>query len=138
MKKKLSIELDYDFLLFAISCHLKDYRVCWALNEVLDIALKKQDDLELYLEAEQRNYFSFYTFYDELRRLKYTVVANRGDKGFLLKEQGHMDYFLVIDGSHDFLDPNKVRVLVQSIRQVLTVVSLDPNILPSKQNLIFD
>ena len=33
MKYTLLEEYDYDFTLIGISCHAKDYRICWSINQ---------------------------------------------------------------------------------------------------------
>ena len=45
MKLTLEIENEFDFSLLGISCHAKDYRISWALNNSLNIKLKKEDDI---------------------------------------------------------------------------------------------
>lgn len=40
-KFQLQIDYDFDFRLIGISCHARDYRLCWALNNHLEIQLEK-------------------------------------------------------------------------------------------------
>ncbi|MCB0381697.1 MAG: IPExxxVDY family protein, partial [Flavobacteriales bacterium] len=56
----LSLEEDYDFALLGISCHTKDYRLCWELNKVLNFDLVRSTDLEI--NKTTINKSSFYEF----------------------------------------------------------------------------
>ena len=138
-KTRLEFDYEYDFLLFGISCHLKDYRLCWALNKHLQLQLKKEKDLVLDPEqGEDGGHFSYYSWQDETRHLQYITVANRGDKSWLVHEQRQADYFLIIEGYIDMVEPAEVLNNLRKIPVILTAYSLDPNELKSKQNLIFD
>ena len=48
MKYTLLEEYDYDFTLIGISCHAKDYRICWSINQRFGYDFEKQEhDLEM-------------------------------------------------------------------------------------------
>lgn len=137
-KKKLVLDFDFDFIVFAISCHAKDYRLCWNLNKVLGIELSKKDDYQLDLKQSKKNStHSFYSYNDETNRLKYSLVSNRSDIGFLIEEHKETDYFFIIEGFYDLLDLTEMLHKIKSIDIVLTSFKIDPYKLKSKQNLIF-
>ena len=134
---RLDFDYDYDFLLFGIRSHMKDYRLCWSLNRQLEIDLAREEDIQLDDKSEPR-LFSFYTFDNEEQRLRYILVANRGEVGYLVNEQKQADYFLVIEGFYDQLNRPEVLDKVRKSPFVLTAFELDPNELKSRQNLLFD
>ena len=43
MKHSLDDEVEYDLVLIGISCHEKDYRLCWGINSVVDFNLERAD-----------------------------------------------------------------------------------------------
>ena len=43
MKHFLENDFEYTFQLIGISCHEKDYRLCWAINQKLALNLKKTE-----------------------------------------------------------------------------------------------
>ena len=135
----LEIDYDYDFLLFGISCHHKDYRLCWNLNNKLELDLCKEKDFEI--EVDNSGIpaaFSFYSFYDPETHLKYNIVSNRGDRGTLIAEQKHADYFLLVEGENAPEETARLLSGLRSIDLVITAFQLDPNQLKSKQNLLFE
>lgn len=139
MKKHLlEIEYDYDFVLIGISSHEKDYRICWALNNKLDLELIKTDALEIKdKKQEEASSFSLFICERPDEFMEYLIIANRSEKGLLIPEQKQMDYFFVIKGE---IEEEKIQEMINKIKEinfVLTAVRIDPSLLKSKQNLIF-
>lgn len=138
-KTRLEFDFDYDFLLFGISCHVKDYRLCWSLNRYIGTDFKRDNDLEIKLAGqEELARFSFYTWDDTDNHLRYFIVANRGIPGLLVQEQKQADYFLLVEGYIDLVDADELLAKLRDINVILTAYQLDPNELRSRQNLIFD
>ena len=137
-KFKLDIEYDYDFALFGISCHEKDYRICWALNNKMRLQLKKTQDIELKEKKKKENtHYPLFEFIDEEAHREYFIISNRSDSAPLIPEQKQADYFLMIRGN---LNTNEKEIILKSIKSiqiVLTAFEIEPNELKSKQNLIF-
>lgn len=128
----LDIEEDYDFGLIGISCHGKDYRLCWELNNRLSIDLKRSQDLVI-----DNSTFSFYEYFAETDHIEYFFISNRGEQRYLVPEQRKVDYFFVIRGPL-FDDLTKDIIWkINSISLVLTSFNIDPNQLKSKENLLF-
>lgn len=139
MKKHLlEIEYDFDFVLIGISSHEKDYRICWALNNKLDIELTKTDALEIKdKKQEEASSFSLFICERPDEFMEYMIIANRSEKGLLIPEQKQMDYFFVIKGE---IENEAVQEMIHKIKEinfVLTAMRIDPSVLKSKQNLIF-
>jgi hypothetical protein len=128
----LNIEEEYDFSLLGISCHAKDYRLCWELNKTLHLELVRVEDYLL-----DKATFSFYEFQDEENYLSHYFIANRGSEGYLIPEQKKVDYWLISKGniSDSLIDDFICKI--NSVSLVLTSFNIDPNQLKSKQNLLF-
>jgi len=134
-KKKLHIDLDFEFSCFGISCHQRDYRLAWNINEALGIKLAKQPTVEIYdsfLKSEIN--FSKFFFFDELRQLEYLLYANRNEWGFLLPEESFMDYFFLIKG--DRFNENVIQHGLRKIEIILSFGKLDPQNLKRKERLL--
>ncbi len=66
-----------DFHLFHIYCHLKDYRLCWALNEQFRCKMIRIDDfLEEAGNPELPTYAQFY-WEDEILHREFYLIANQ-------------------------------------------------------------
>tara|TARA_B100000809_G_C15138934_1_gene532012 strand:+ start:3930 stop:4343 length:414 start_codon:yes stop_codon:yes gene_type:complete len=135
-KMVLTIEEDYDFSLIGISCHAKDYRLCWELNKVLNIDLIRTTDFEISKKSEAIS-FSFYEFIDETNYLEYFLISNRAKNGFLIPEQKKVDFFLMVRGNILESLTKEIIGKINSLSLVLTSFNIDPNQLKSKQNLLF-
>ncbi len=135
-KLLLNIEEEYDFHLIGISCHSKDYRLCWELNKLLSIDLSRTEDLDLNLKTSIGQ-FSFYEFIDEENYSEYFLISNRSAKGFLLPEQKNTDFLFMIKGTpYDSL-VTELLEKISSSEIVLTSYKIDVDSLKSKQNLLF-
>lgn len=132
----LTFEEDYDFSLIGISCHSKDYRLCWELNKLFFIDMIRNADLEIN-KKDKISAFSFYEFIDDANYLEYYLISNRGNSGYIIPEQKYMDFFLMIKGNISDNHTKECIAQINSLSLVLTSFSLDPNKLKSKQNLLF-
>lgn len=149
---KLKLDYDYEFILIGILATVPDYKLCWEMNKVLELILTKEDDLELpvspltkanepelnFKETQGTPYFSLHTFYDDVRHLNYTVVANKSQTSLLIKEEQSVDFFLIIDGVYENDLSSHIVEQIRSMETVITAYEIDPNRLKSKQNLIFN
>ena len=161
-KHTLILEPDYDFVLIGISSHAKDYRICWALNNKLNIDLKKIDSLEIKgnKKLSTPSFFSTFKFDDPGNFLEYVVLENfsegkapspkentlfkeeRGaepsvENEYLIPEYKHLNFFFIVKGEEN---ENRVGELVTEIKQlemVLTAIPIEVTTLKSKHNLIF-
>lgn len=96
-KLKLDLEPDPDVTVIGISCHERDYRLCWSINRAFDLELARRAT-DLADEGTGRTAsYAAYDHVDEPTQARYTLIANHSGDGVLLKEQRHADYFLVVD-----------------------------------------
>ena len=118
-------------LLFGIACHRADYRLCWEMNNSLELDLEKQEDYSV-----EGHSYSMYYFNDKDNYREIFLIANKSDNSFLIPEQKQVDYFLQVYGHLPEEDVKLITSKLNSISIVLTAFFLNPENLKSKQLLI--
>ena len=135
---KLIVEDDFHFFLVGISSHENDYRLSWAINTHLKMALKRADNLQIHNpRIKQDQEFSLYQFTDLETVLHYILIANRCDNGFLLEEMKNIDYVLKIMGDASKNFPEQLVNKLKKIDIITTAFEIDPSELKSRKKLLF-
>lgn len=135
-KRKLNIEVEYDFKCYGLSCHQKDYRLAWHINNVLDMRLVKMAPIEIKEPLFQEDmFFPRFGSLDEEGGVSYTLIGNRNKWGFLIPEETNIDYFLLI--SSERFDENSLLSELRSISIVLSMTKIDLDNLKSKDRLLY-
>lgn len=136
-KYKLEWDNDYDFNLFGICSNHPDYKLTWALNQLLNISLTKEDD---YLVGHKKNgdyRFSFYSYYDETDHLYYYLLKNVSDTfKHLIPEKDQIDYFLILK-ENEIISEEEILNRIKQSDLIQTAFSFDVEELKSKENLVF-
>lgn len=83
--------------LIAISSHVKDFRLCWAINKGLGLNMRRRRTDITSPGPERIASFSVYDHLYEETLATVSLVSNHAEDGVLLPEQRQADYFLVID-----------------------------------------
>ncbi|MEO8794925.1 MAG: IPExxxVDY family protein [Daejeonella sp.] len=137
-KTTLKYELDLDFVLLAITAPLKDYRLCFKINNQLNFDLCRIDELEMFFNSEDEPvFFSRYLYLQEHTDIEFNLLANKGTDGFLIPEMKKVDYFLLI---RNYIDEEELKGIISGlnkISEILVAAEVDPRKLKSKENLIF-
>lgn len=137
-KHLLTLESDYDYDLIGICCHHSDYRLCWSLNEALNLNLKKAD--EDFAVSNKKGLtvsrHSFYEYLDEVENTEYYLIKNKSEGKYLMPEKQQIDYFLVIRENVS-VDIDDLVTQMKTISTILTAVIFDPEELKSADKLIF-
>ena len=139
MKYILENDYEYDFSLFGISCHEKDYRLCWAINSSLNLSLHKtRETIDVNFSKKEKLIGAFTIFkHEEIEENESLfLIANKSIYGALIPEKNHVDYFLLVKNSR-YIESNEIIEKVNAIPFVLTAQEIDVNMLKSKENLIF-
>lgn len=137
-KSILDIEYEFNFWLIGISSHLRDYRISWALNKALGIALSKENDFEIVHKKQgDAQFYSHYAFTCEQTQRIYHLFSNKCPNGYLLPEIKHADYLLMLDGNFNNQVIEELCKLVRKTQHINAVFNIDVETLKSKKNLIF-
>ncbi len=129
----LEVTFDYEFDLIGISCHLRDYRLCWELNRLLELNLSRD---EIGAETES-GVFALYSDECPETRTIINLLVNRGENGLLIPELRQADYLLMLRENARWEDDELVDI-IKGHPQILTAFSIDPNGLKSKENLLLN
>ena len=136
-KLKLELELDYDFDLIGICSTYSDYRLCWGINQALNLKLESIDDYCLENKKEEDDKFSFYEYFDEQTEESFYLVKNQSNNyKKLIPEQDKIDYFIIIKDNYE-IEIDDLVTKLRTLDSVLTAFSFNVNDLKSKSNLIF-
>ena len=126
-----------DFMLIGIASHAKDYKLCYEINKNLNFDFcRTHQDYTLTIKGETHA-FPMFEYTDEENLLDFYLFANRGKKGFLVKEYKNIDYLFMIKGNIDFIDINEYIDKLKNLNNVLTALPIDVEQLKSKDYLIF-
>ncbi len=127
MAKKLSLKIDFssEYCLIGISCHLKDYRLTFFLNDKLNIKLRRIDDfIQAGPDNKDLNY-SLYYFPCTDTKNNYCLISNHHEDGKLIPALKTIDYFLLIENEiHDSLK-KEVISKAKSIPNVLLAYEIE-------------
>ena len=134
----LEEEFDFDFKLLGISSHVKDYRLCWAVNKSLSLDLTKLEE-EIIIRnknSESQSIFSIYYYLDGDSEVEFELISNRHEHGYLIPELKTADYFLKISEYYS----QGIEDLILQLRDTNLInmaFEIDVNTLRSKQNLLY-
>ncbi len=134
---KLSLDLDLDFVLIAITASLKDYTLGHKINKILDFDFVRIEDHEVYFNVDEEPLeFSRFQYFIEEGEQNFFLVSNRNREGFLIPEMKKVDYFMIIQ---QYISKDEVAEILKKINlipEVQVAATIDPHKLKSKENLI--
>lgn len=142
MKKlKLKAEYSFDFHLIGIISKSKEYAVSWALNQVLNIELKKRPDFEIELKSQEPMLVSNFIYENEY--LRYSLISNLTlnkdniTQKYFIPSLGTFDYLLKIE---DFDETSQLSMIFSRLRdakKIDSAVKLDVNNIKEKESFLF-
>src|ERR1700712_2758414 len=144
MKLKLSMddlagEFFEDTRLLGVVAPLKDYQLCWQLNNFLRFDFRINNEIEIQLSKKQRRYFfEVYQYPEPNSSLVHYLYNNQFDGEYLLQEFRHLDFLWLLKG--DFVEDAILNDLINSIRTisgVQLVTELTNEKIINKGHLIF-
>jgi len=130
-KKVINIEMDYNFKLIGIVAPIRDYRMCFQLNNLLNTNLQVETN-----NSSFNDDFCRYTYRDELLRMNLYLLNNRNGSEYLIPEHNEIDFFLIIKGPQA---DDQIKEILEKIKHMPIVqiaFEVDINELRSKQNLL--
>ncbi len=140
-RKKLEANIDFNFTVIALISPLKEYKLAWSINHVLDIQLIKKKDIEIKFLSSQNLLISNYLYQTEhsyYRILKNRSINEYDDRpAYLIPELNKFDFLILAQGFEDTLSLNELKSKINNIPKIQYVQAFDVDALKSKENLIF-
>ena len=144
MKLKLDLdELAEDFFrdtrLIGIVAPIKDYQLCWQLNQLLTIDFRNNNDIEIQLKKKKRNYFfGLYEYHEPSTALEHYIYNNQYDGEYLLPEFKHLDFLWLMKG--DIVTDEMLQQQTENIKSIIgvqLVMELTNEKIKNKEHLVF-
>ncbi|MBL7924239.1 MAG: IPExxxVDY family protein [Bacteroidia bacterium] len=127
---------DYDFLLLAIYCAYRDYKLCFELNRALGSGLQRMADLEMKMDKKgSTGLFPYFYCLTEDEEEMY-LVSNRGSTGHFIPELRQADFFLLIKNQSRYTSSEKLLKKILSLRIVTSAVEIPAGELKSAENFL--
>jgi hypothetical protein len=137
--KNLTDDFFEDTRLLGIMAPIKDYQLCWHLNNVMGMDFRINNDIEIQLTKKKRNYFfAVYEFCEQTGSLSHYVYNNRFDGEYLLPEFKHLDFLWLMKG--DTVTEDSLQQTINNIKAingVQLVIELTNEKIRNKEHLVF-
>jgi hypothetical protein len=135
--KSLTLEYleEVDFFVLAINSHTKGYKLCWELNNKLNLNFIKNK--YHILEEKIKLEFSRFTSENTELEVQYDLVSNYSKNGYLIPKFKNIDYFLKIQNL--FWEKEKIDFIekTQQIPEILLIFEFNLDNINSLKPFIF-
>ena len=121
-----------DITVFAINSHVKDYKICWHINKILGLDLKKSKGVK----TSQQEIFSCFEFIIEEQTV--LLVHNKSEKGPLLNEKKKIDYFLIFEPAINIDRIKEFLLKLSESSKILLIFEIDLEKEQQAHRLIFN
>jgi len=142
MAKKVFLETRSEpalYTLFGISCHLKDYRLSFLMNQKMEPEFIKMEDFcSVSSPKKESDSFSFYYGKDDDHYNTYSLVANRGQESILVPELKQTDFLLLVEGPFKKNQKENLLAALKSIPNVLTAFEIRFETIKNYENFLID
>jgi len=137
--KNLTEEFFEDTRLLGIMAPIKDYQLCWHLNNLMGMDFRINNDIEIQLTKKKRDYFfAVYEFCEPTGSLFHYVYNNRFDGEYLLPEFRYLDFLWLMKG--DIVNEETLQHTINGIKEingVQLVTELTNEKIKNKEHLVF-
>lgn len=139
-KHLLEFEIETDYDLIGICSHHNDYRLAWSINATLGFHLEQSPDPFFITHTKKgittHQSHSMFEYYEEENRVTYFLIKNKENGKLLIAEKPTIDFFLFIH-KYNVINLNELSEKLRNVNSILGVFSLDADLLPSTENIIF-
>jgi len=127
-KQILKAGLDSDVSLIGISCHLKSYRLSFAMDHSLGFGFRRIDDFEILEHTEEESlYYPFLIYEDQELKNQFCLIGNHHPQGKLLPSLRQVDFFLMARNSMEQSYISNILLKIRSIPQVQAAYEINPS-----------
>jgi hypothetical protein len=138
--EELTREFFDDTRLLGIMAPIKDYQLCWHLNNKMVMDFRVNNEIEIQLTRKKRNYFfAVYEYNEPTGSLSHYIYNNRFDGEYLLPEFKHLDFLWLMKGDAITASETLQQKIdsVKTISGVQLVLELTNEKIKNKEHLIF-
>ncbi len=136
-KKILRVDYNFDISVIGISSSVRDYRLCWFINNALPLRFNRIDDLLIYSDFGEESYHSCFKFSMLNSETDLYLLSNKSGNSYIIPESKQTDFFII---STEILSDEDQKDFIQLLNKIEIVQSsypIDPYSLKSKENLLF-
>ena len=129
MVKKLSLKIDYsnEYSFIGISCHLKDYRLSFFINQYCGLQLKKIDDFtQQSAENKSLSYPLFY-YHSQETDNRFYLISNHHSEMKLIPALKQFDYFLLIQKNMQSEQKKELIAKLKKTQNLLAAYEIELN-----------
>jgi hypothetical protein len=136
-KHKLELAMEEDFCLLGVVTDEPDYKLCWLINQSMDMNFEKQEDLRLFhRKLQDEQVFSLFTCHDENALITFRIIKNRAENGYFLDEIKNIDYLIHIQGEINTIRISNFMLSVGALESVRMCVPTDLSRIKNKERLL--
>jgi hypothetical protein len=136
-KHKLELAIEEDFCLLGVVTDEPDYKLCWRINQALDMNFEKQEELHLYHRKQNiEQVFSHYYYHDNDTLITFRIIKNRSENGYFLEDLKNIDYLIHIQGEINTSRISGFMLSVGSLELVRMCVPSDLSRIKNKERLL--
>ncbi len=137
--KDLTDRFFADTRLLGIMAPVKDYQLCWHLNNNIGLDFRVNNEIEIkWLKKKRCYYFAVYEYEEPTRFLSHYVYNTQFDGEYLLPEFKHLDFLWLMKG--DEVSDESLQETIQTIRSINSVqlvTELSVHQIKNKEQLVF-
>jgi len=117
MVKKLSSNIDYtaEFSFIGISCHLKDYRLSFFINQECGLKLGKIEDFVNEGNFDESITYPLFYYRCPDTNNNFCLISNHHSEKKLIQAFKQFDYFLLVENN---LSANKKQELISNLKKI--------------------
>ncbi|MEZ4721066.1 MAG: IPExxxVDY family protein [Flavobacteriales bacterium] len=136
-RHKLVVDDDYEFISFGISCHLKDFRVAWHLNQLFGFNMMRSDIRVPDKEGFDHEYGMF-RHRDEDNHLHYILLNNQSDGISLIRPYKQFNLLMLVEGYIDMFNSEQFIEKLQHDESFQLVMEVSSEPLKKFQFMLFE
>lgn len=140
MTKQLKIQVaePTGVTIFGLVSNVGELKISWSLNQALDIHLTHSESIKMpNSKAGITCEFSYFTYEDEGRLLKYVLLVNRIYPCIYFEEFKNIDYLLFIQGDLEPYSKEKINQLLKNLPEIAALINIPSETIKKKGKLGF-
>jgi len=123
MKKHFVLDYSYElgFVVLGLNCHSKAYKLCWFLNQKLELDFEKAKDHNI----KNQGRFTRYSYTNQYLESHYDLLVNRSKEGYLIPSKKSVNYFLKVESRFWKQEKEEFIRKIKEIPEILLIFELE-------------